>query len=198
VPYVYTADSAQWGKSTYLIRSRGAGRALVPDIRRRAQEIVPDLPIYQNGLATLEDLARMQRRDVLQISAGMAGGAALALLLASVGLYGVVALAVRQRHREIGIRVALGARPRQVIMTFFTSGLRLSVLGIALGLPLSITALFVLVSSIASEPLTAFARTLLVAGVVIVVVVMGVSSLASWVPARRAAWVDPLESMRAE
>jgi predicted permease len=198
VPYVYTADSAQWGKSTYLIRTRGAGSALVPDLRRLAQEIVPDLPIYRNGLATLEDLARMQRRDVLQISAGMAGGAALALLLASVGLYGVVALAVRQRHREIGIRVALGARPRQVIMTFFTSGLQLSVLGVALGLPLSITALFILVSSIASEPLTAFARTLLVAGVAIVVVVMGVASLASWVPARRAAWVDPLESMRAE
>jgi predicted permease len=196
--YVYTADSARWGKSSYLIRTRGPGNALVPDVRRLAQAMVPDLPIYQNGLATLEELSRMERRDVLRISATVAGGAVLALLLASIGLYGVVALAVRQRQREIGIRIALGARPRQVAATFFTTGVRLSALGIALGLPLSILAVSILVSSIASQPLTGISRGMLMTGAAIVVVVMGVASLASWVPARRAAWVDPLESIRAE
>ena len=198
VPNVYTADSARWSRSTYLIRTRGPASALVPDVRRLAQTIVPDLPIYQNGLATLEQLGRMERRDAFQISAGIAGAAGLALLLASIGLYGVVALAVRQRQREIGIRIALGARPRQVIATFFTSGLRLSVLGITLGLPLSVVAITVLVSTIANQPISGPSRMLLMAGVAIVVVVMGVASLASWVPARRAAWVDPLESIRVE
>jgi ABC-type antimicrobial peptide transport system permease subunit len=130
------------------------------------------------------------------VTASAAGGGLLALLLASIGLYGVVALAVRQRHREIGIRVALGARPRQVIRMFFMSGLRVSVVGLVLGLPLSVAALYVLVSSVGGM----HSNTVVIAGatVVIAVAVVAVASLATWVPARRAASVDPLVAIRVE
>ena len=124
----------------------------------------------------------------------MSGGGLLALLLASIGLYGVVALAVRQREREIGVRVALGARPRQVVGMFLASGVRLSVLGLVLGLPLSIVALYLIASSFAGQiPLD-----MPLVGLAIAAVVITVASLASWIPARRAAVIDPLVTMRAE
>ena len=198
IPSVYTADSARWGKTTFLVLTRGPGSALVPEVRRLAQTTVPDLPIHERGLATLEQLNRMERAEWLQVSAAAAGGGVLALLLASIGLYGLVALAVRQRHREIGIRIAIGARPRQVITMFFASGLRLSVLGIALGLPLSLAAVNVLVAEFNGGEINLLNPATAMVGASIACVVIGVASLASWLPARRAARVDPLEAIRVE
>jgi predicted permease len=197
---VYTAAGAEWRKDTYLVRTRGAGAALVPAVRRLARTSIPDIPIYQNGIATLEQLSRIARREVLQISSGAAAGGLAALLLASIGLYGVVALAVRQRHREIGVRIALGARPAQVIGMFFTSGVRLSVVGLVLGLPLSLVALHTVAASVAGG-VSVGARlpnVLVMAGVAIAGVVIAVASIASWIPARRAARVDPLVAIRVE
>jgi predicted permease len=189
---IYTAAGAQWSKDTYLIRTRGNGTAVIPTIRQLVRTTIPDIPIYGNGLATLEQLDRIERRDVLQLSAGATGAGLLALVLASIGLYGVVALSVRQRHREIGVRVALGARPRQVIRLFFMSGVRLSALGVILGLPLSVVALNLIATSFADVvPLN-----MPLVGVAIAVVVIAVAALASWIPARRAARVDPLVAIR--
>ena len=191
---VYTADGARWRKDSYLVRTQGPGADVIPAIRRLVRAEIPDIPIYSRGLLTLEQLARVERNEVLQISAGLSGGGLLALLLASIGLYGVVALAVRQREREIGVRVALGARPRQVVGMFLASGVRLSVLGLFLGLPLSIVALYLIASSFAGQiPLD-----MPLVGLAIAAVVITVASLASWIPARRAAVVDPLVTMRAE
>ena len=133
---------------------------------------MPDIPIYQNGIATLEQLSRIARREMLQVSVAAAGGGGITLLLASIGLYGVVGLAVRQRHREIGIRVALGARPEQVIEMFFVSGLRLSAIGLVLGLPLSVVAMFAVASGLAGEPIAAVSEVLLTGGGAITVVVI--------------------------
>ena len=189
---IYTAAGAQWSKDTYLIRTRGNGTAVIPTIRQLVRTTIPDIPIYGNGLATLEQLDRIERRDVLQLSAGATGAGLLALVLASIGLYGVVALSVRQRHREIGVRVALGARPRQVIRLFFMTGVRLSALGVILGLPLSVVALNLIATSFADVvPLN-----MPLVGVAIAVVVIAVAALASWIPARRAARVDPLVAIR--
>jgi hypothetical protein len=191
---VYTAHGGRWRKDSYLIRTRGPGTAVIPAVRQLVRAVIPDIPVYR--VATLEEIARRDRDDLMLVTASAAGGGLLALLLASIGLYGVVALAVRQRHREIGIRVALGARPRQVIRMFFVSGLRVSVVGLVLGLPLSVAALYVLVSTVGGM----HSNTVVIAGatVVIAVAVVAVASLATWVPARRAASVDPLVAIRVE
>jgi putative ABC transport system permease protein len=189
---VYTAQGGHWRKDVYLIRTRGAGTAIVPVVRRLARAAIPDVPLYR--IVTIEQLARQERNDVMLLSATGSGGGLLALLLASIGIYGVVALSVRQRYREIGVRIALGARPRQVITMFFVSGLRLSVVGIVLGLPLSVIALHELSSSVGGE----LPVNMPVVGVAIAVIVVAVASLATWIPARRAARVDPLVAIRVE
>ena len=192
---IYTASGARWSRDTYLIRTRGPGAAIIPQIRRLARASIPDIPIYSDGLATLEQGNQAERTQMLQVSGIATGGGMLALLLASIGLYGVVGLAVRQRHREIGVRVALGARPGQVIATFFFSGVRLGALGVLLGLPLSTVALYLIASNFAGNNLPV---NLPLAGLAIAVAVIGEAAFASYVPARRAARVDPLAAIRVD
>lgn len=189
---VYTATGSRWRREAILIRTREPGTTSAPAIRRVLRASMPDVRV--DRLATLEQIAQQERNDVLSIAAMASSGGMLALLLASIGLYGVVALAVHQRNREIGIRVALGARPRQVTGMFLASGVKLSALGVLLGLPLSVGALYAITSSVAQN---APASTPLV-GLAIAVIVMGVALLATWLPARRAAGVDPLVAMRVE
>ena len=189
---VYTATGSRWRREAILVRTREPGAASALAIRKVLRASMPDIRV--DRLATIEQIARQERNDVLSIAAMASSGGLLALLLASIGLYGVVALAVHQRNREIGIRVALGARPRQVTGMFLTSGVKLSALGVLLGLPLSVAALYAITSSFAQD---APASTPLV-GVGIAVIVMGVALVATWLPARRAAGVDPLVAMRVE
>jgi putative ABC transport system permease protein len=118
---------------------------------------------------------------------------ALALALAAVGVYGVMAYSVSQRTREIGVRVAMGARPQDVLRLVVGQSLRLAALGIAIGLPAALAlgramagALF---GVVALEPLTFIGFTLLLAGVAL---------LASYLPARRATKVDPMTVLRTE
>jgi len=191
---VYTAAGGHWRDDAYLIRTSGPGTAIIPQLRQLTRTELPDIPIYGNGLATMAELDRIARKEVLQVSAGATGAGLLALALASIGLYGVVALAVRQRHREIGVRVALGARPRQVIAMFFLSGVRLSMLGVVLGLPLSVFAVYTVASKFAEY----MPINMPLVGVAIAMVVIAVAALASWIPARRAARVDPLTAIRVD
>jgi putative ABC transport system permease protein len=102
-----------------------------------------------------------------------------------------------QRQREIGIRMALGARAREVVGLFYKSGMRLGILGLALGLPLSLIAVRLFNAELEQldpqgEP------SLLLLGLVIGVVVLGVASAATLLPARRAATVDPISVLRSE
>jgi ABC-type antimicrobial peptide transport system permease subunit len=128
----------------------------------------------------------------------MVGGSiavgALALLLSAIGLYAVVTFAVSQRAREIGVRTAFGAEVRQVVRMFFLRGLRLSAIGLAVGLVLSVAAVkaIALAQSRPGEPSIGGLAAL------VAVVVLAVASLATWIPARRAARVDPIEMLRAE
>ena len=191
---MYTAHEQFWWKNLYLIRTRGSGNSIIPSVRQILHTSLPDVQVYD--LRTVGQIGREDRRDIVMVSSMAAGGGALALLLASIGLYGVVALSVRQRNREIGIRVALGARPRQVIAMFFASGLRLSVLGLVLGLPLTVAAMYAIVSRVAVRYLDT--SWLVGGGVVIAALVIAVASLATWIPARRAAGVDPLTAIRVE
>jgi len=119
--------------------------------------------------------------------------AGLTLLLTAIGLYGALALAVGQRTREIGIRTALGAQRSTVVRMFFTKGLALSALGLLLGLPLSMVATRIIAQTL-NWPMSSSP----VIGVVIGGVVVGVASLAAWIPARRASTIDPILALRTD
>ena len=190
---VYTAKGRQWRRDALLVRTRGPASAYVPQLRKFIQASAPGLPVTR--LATLLDVDRQGRRERLQMMAASAGAGALALLLASIGLFAVISLAVGQRTREIGIRIALGARPLTVARMFFLSGLRLSALGLLIGLPISIAALrFGLRRGIILAPVS---NTPLV-GIAIGLVVLAVAAAATWFPARKAATVDPALALKAD
>jgi ABC-type antimicrobial peptide transport system permease subunit len=119
--------------------------------------------------------------------------AAVALTLAALGIYGVTAYSVTQRAREIGIRMALGAPPGRVLRMVLASGIRLSILGVAIGAAAALPATRVL-GSLVYRVSTTDPLTLIATGALLV----GAAVLASWVPARRAIRLDPVISLRAE
>jgi ABC-type antimicrobial peptide transport system permease subunit len=123
----------------------------------------------------------------------LAGAAAVTLLLGAIGLYGVMAYAVTLRTRELGVRIALGAQPRAVASMMTRQGIGLTALGIGVGFALfALVARFIqsfLYGVAPSDPVTLGAAAAML---------IGVAALASWVPARRASRVDPVEALRAE
>jgi len=165
--------------------------ALAPAVRAAIRELDPDVPAYE--VQTFEQaVSRSLWRQRLQ---GQVLGtfALLALALAAVGLYGVVAYAVAQRTRELGVRMALGATRRDVVSLVLGQGARLTLAGVAIGAVASLALTRLLASLLygvrATDPAT-------LAGVS--AVLAGVALAATYVPARRAARVDPLVAMRSE
>lgn len=172
-----------------LIRTTSLAAPLIPTFREIAAAEAPLTPI--SDIQTLAQIDEYNRSEIVEAASAAAFGGIITLFLASIGLYAVVALGVGQRKREIGVRVSLGARPSQVVAMFFRGGLRVSLVGLAIGLPLSAAVMAVAGSQVgmprANLPVIAAA----VAAVVVIV-----ASLASWIPARRAAGVDPLVALR--
>jgi putative ABC transport system permease protein len=190
---IFTAHGKKWRHDRILVRTRGPAEALVPELQRFVRAQAPSLPV--TSMLTLAQMDERDYEDTLRMSALAGAGGALALLLASLGLYGVVSLAVRQRTREIGVRIAVGAEPLQVARMFLASGVRVSCVALALGLPLSIVALkFGLTQGMVIAPEV---NPYLI-GLVIAAVLLAVASAATWVPARRAALVDPARTLRVE
>jgi ABC-type antimicrobial peptide transport system permease subunit len=133
----------------------------------------------------------LARTSFVLVMLAIAGG--MALLLGVVGIYGVIAYVVAQRAREIGIRSALGAEPRQLQKMFLLHGLTLSGAGVVIGLVVA-AALRRSMSSLlfGIEPLDAAAY------LVAIGVILAAAALASYVPARRAARIDPMETLKAD
>jgi predicted permease len=178
--------------SHLLIRTRGPAEALLPAIRAAAVEEAPALPIV--SAQTIAAVEASERRSVFTAIYAAGGAGALALLLSAIGLYAVVAFAVGQRVREIGIRTALGAESRQVVRLFVRRGLSLCLFGLVIGLLLGIAGVRVISTVQGSEPPTGIVGL----SVLVAVFVIGVALLASWIPARGAARIDPLAALRVE
>ena len=175
-----------------LIRTRGPAEQVLPAIRQAAADEAPALPVVASR--TLAAVEAAERRSVVTAITAAGGTGALALLLSAIGLYALVAFAVGQRVREIGIRTALGAESRQVVRLFVRRGLSLCLYGLVIGLLLGIAGVRVISAVQGNEPPTG----ILGLSALVVVFVIGVALVASWIPARGAARIDPLEALRVE
>jgi hypothetical protein len=176
----------------FVIRSERAGTAsLIEEVRGAVRSVSASIPIAQ--ARTMQDLSAdsLARTSFTLVMLAIAGGMALALGV--IGIYGVIAYAVSQRTREIGIRSALGAEPRQLEKMFVLHGLTLSAVGVVVGLVAS-AALGRAMSSLlfGIEPMDPAAY------VAAISVIFAAAGLATYVPARRAANIDPIETLRAE
>lgn len=197
-PGVYTPASAgRWGgwwpgAMELVVRTEGVdATSVLPAIRRVVSGIDPEIPLAEAG--PLTDALDEAMAGASFLSYLMIVSALAALLLAAVGLYGVVSWVVSQRTREIGMRLAIGAAPTEVVRSVVGRTMRLAVLGLVVGLPLA-----VLTSRVGRSVLVGVEPTAPAAYVAAAGVVAMVSALAAWVPARRAARIDPAESLRAE
>jgi putative ABC transport system permease protein len=160
-------------------------------LRREVRSIDADLPVY--AVRSLDELLTAQNATRRFVMVLIGAFAIAALLLASLGIYGVIAYAVSQQQRELGIRLALGARPSAVVRMVLVDGLRLTLIGVALGVAgaLATTRLLAtLLVGVGPNDPAAF--------VAIACILSLVALAACWIPARRAAAVDPLRALRSD
>jgi putative ABC transport system permease protein len=188
--YLPFYQSSASGFSLVVRTSAGPGAAAAA-MRRSLRAADPGLPLY--GLRPLDDA-------VAELSAGrrlaaqlIAVFATLALVLAAVGIYGVMSYAVAQRTQEIGIRMALGAEREHVMKMVIRSGTLLALSGIAIGLVAAL-ALARLIAALLFQTSTADPPTFSL----VPLVLFAVAIVASYLPARRAARVDPMAALRYE
>ncbi|MEK6322863.1 MAG: ABC transporter permease [Acidobacteriota bacterium] len=174
-----------------VVRTHDNPLAVAASVEQAIHSIDKDLPVY--SIWTMDQLlanSLAQRRLTLVL---LASFATLALLLAAVGVYGVVSYAVRQRTHELGIRIALGAQAHDVLTLILTQGLKLALLGVALGLGAALALTRWMESLLfgvrPTDPLT---LGVIAAGL------LGVAVVACWIPARRATKVDPMAALRHE
>jgi putative ABC transport system permease protein len=188
--YVPFAQDASMN-GAFLWRTAGDPLSFVPALRAKIASVDPDQPIYEP-----KPLAQLTHEELIGISfiaTMMAALGLIALVLASSGVYGVMAHSVTERTHEIGVRLALGAEPRQVLRWVAARGMRLAATGLVIGFAVSFALARLLASLIfgvsASDPL-------IFAGVP--AVLAAVALAACWIPAWRAAKVDPMVALRYE
>jgi putative ABC transport system permease protein len=178
-------------RMSYAVRVRSEPMALAPSIQALVHELDSGLPVTEmRTMRSIVDAASSKTRFAMM---GLALAAAAGLLLGSIGLYGMLAYATSQRTREIGVRIALGAKPAAMRVSVLRQGLALCVAGLALGL-LAAIALRVAIRPLlyevsATDPLTFVA---------VAAVLLLVGTVAAWIPASRAAHLDPVLALRSD
>ena len=190
--FVWTAMAQDYESSGILtVRTRGNPEALIGPVRAQVQSLDPNLPVFDVKTLTEHMRFALFPAKVAATVLGVFG--LVALLLSAIGVYGITSYAVAQRTHEIGIRLALGAQLRDVLRLVLAHGLKLTIIGAALGLfgaflaTRAITSVLYGVS--ATDPLTFGGVTLLL---------VAVALIATYVPARRATKVEPLTALRNE
>jgi len=188
-PYDQQPFISNW--ATLVLRAKGDPLALIPSIKEAVSQLDPDQPVVQ--IRTMDEVVADSASQPRFFASVLSILAALALLLATVGIYGVISYSVSQRTHEIGIRMALGAERRDVLKLILRRGLALAILGVLIG-------------AAGAAGLTRFLSSLLFGvkstdpiifgGVAILLVV--VAFAACYIPARRAMRVDPVTALRFE
>jgi putative ABC transport system permease protein len=179
------------GSMTLVVRSAAPASALAASVRERVRALDPQLPIY--GIKPLREVVSTsaQSRRVPATLLGLF--AATALLLAAVGLYGLLAFSVSQRAHEMGVRMAVGAERRDVIRLVLGEGMRLVSVGAIVGVVLAL-ALGRVLAALLYEISPVDPATFVVAAAVLA----GTAAIACWAPAYRAARIDPVRALRGE
>jgi putative ABC transport system permease protein len=191
-PFVYYPMVRNYdGDASIMVRASGNPESLIGAIRNEVRQLDPNLPVFD--AKTMSEHMRLSLFP-LRTSAWVSGGFALvALMLAGLGIYGVMSYGVSQRTRELGIRMALGARGRDVMQLVIKRGMTLALIGLTIGLTgawlLTRLMTTILVGVSATDTVTFIGVPLLLGMVVF---------LACYFPARRATKVDPMVALRQE
>jgi cell division protein FtsX len=187
---VFLPPDADRLTTAVLVRTVGPAAPLLPEVRRIALDEVPGTIPSLTTVAADEDA---RHREFRLASGGVSAAGAVALLLAALGLYAVVAFSVGQRKREIAVRMAVGASGRQIVRRYVADGLRLGAIGMAIGLPISVIGLRLLMidPDVPRVPLSGVTS-------IAVLGVLAVTAAAAWIPSRRAASVDVAGTLRRE
>lgn len=192
-PFLYTSldQGGALDRETVILRTASAPAGLSKALRAAVHSLDPVLPVFD--LRTLDDVLRERADKERGISVLLGAFGAMALLLASLGLYGVMTYAVTRRTREIGVRIALGATPSQVSSLVARDGLWLALAGLAIGGTLSLPMAYALGALLFGVQIADVAAFALICGGLV-----GVAVIASWLPARRAGRLDPVFALRTD
>jgi putative ABC transport system permease protein len=192
VPFAQAPRPPYEGRTmTFVVRARGNPNDAVASVRAAVTAIDPGLPVANVRLMSdVTATALGQSRFTTLVMSFFAG---VSFFLAALGLYGILAYSVEQRMREIGVRIALGARDREIFRLIIGNGMTLALVGVAIGIPtaLALTGVMrdLLIGVTSTDPLT-------YAGVTGILAVS--AFLASYLPARRAIRIDPIATLRIE
>jgi hypothetical protein len=192
-PHVYLHfQQTRVVNARYCVKVQGPPAAALPLLVRTVHDVDPDVPI-NDAMTLAAHLDRGERREVRMTAWVTSYGAVVALLLCAVGIYGTLTSAVVRRTREIGLRLAVGASPRDVLGLIVKEEMAIVLLGSVVGLGLAWA-----VSRFVQHLLygTPAAEVVFYGGAAVVVIAVGL--LACWLPARRAAQVDPMTALKAE
>ncbi|HSL53025.1 MAG TPA: FtsX-like permease family protein, partial [Pyrinomonadaceae bacterium] len=191
-PYVYLPLQQSYDpKMTLVVRTTGEPKAITPIVREQIRALNANLPIA--GVQTLREQLELTLLPSRIAAWTLGGFGALALLLAGIGIYGVVSFGAAQRTREIGVRMALGAKEKDVLGLVLWDGLIVIGAGLAIGLLLAAAA-----TRVISAFLYGVGATDLLTFVAVPLLLGAVALVASYIPARRAVKVDPLVALRYE
>ena len=191
-PVLYLPQGQTGARNLYLfLRTQASPASLADPLRAAVGQLDGSLPV--GGVATLEQRIAEEFVGIRLITGILAAFGAVALLLAALGIYGVLAYSVHQQTHEIGVRLAIGAQRGRVLAQVAREGLALTAIGFLLGLPLVVLAVRGVAAAIAGV-LPIGAATV----PVVALLLAGVAALAIMLPAHRAALTDPVVALRYE
>ncbi len=187
----YRQDSESWQRMAFVIKSKTSAESLTSAVRKALASVDPNQPVYAiEPMTNLLSASIAQRRFIMTLLGSLA---VLAVILAMIGVYGVISFSVSERTREIGIRMALGARAVDVLRLVLGQGMKLAMVGIGVGLVAGLALMRVLTSMLFQvSPTDTRTFTMVAVGLALVALV------ACYLPARRATKVDPLQALRCE